>query len=66
MWSVAAGFTTTSADDKGAKLMCMVNPTNPTGDYMDVEQVRLSSFSSYMWMLELLPTDFMRRNVCLS
>lgn len=40
MWFVAAGFTTTSADDKGAKLMCMVNPTNPTGDYMDVDQVR--------------------------
>lgn len=27
------------AGDKEAKLLCMVNPTNPTGDYMDVEAV---------------------------
>mmetsp|Transcript_12632 Transcript_12632/g.16431 ORF Transcript_12632/g.16431 Transcript_12632/m.16431 type:complete len:392 (-) Transcript_12632:382-1557(-) len=29
----AAGFVTAPADDREAKLMCIVNPTNPTGDY---------------------------------
>ena len=37
---VAAGFATTGADDAGATLMCMVNPTNPTGDYMTVETIK--------------------------
>jgi hypothetical protein len=36
----AAGWETTGADDATARLLCMVNPTNPTGDYMPVEQVR--------------------------
>mmetsp|Transcript_21839 Transcript_21839/g.31693 ORF Transcript_21839/g.31693 Transcript_21839/m.31693 type:complete len:389 (-) Transcript_21839:299-1465(-) len=33
--AIAAGFETTTHDDKEATLLCMVNPTNPTGDYMD-------------------------------
>ncbi|KAM3567865.1 hypothetical protein VYU27_009998 [Nannochloropsis oceanica] len=35
----AAGFTTTDATDPSASLLCMVNPTNPTGDYLTVEKV---------------------------
>jgi histidinol-phosphate/aromatic aminotransferase/cobyric acid decarboxylase-like protein len=38
--TLAAGFDTTAAEDPHATLMCMVNPTNPTGDYMDVHTVR--------------------------
>eukprot|EP00611_Tribonema_gayanum_P006573 TRINITY_DN15846_c0_g1_i1.p1 TRINITY_DN15846_c0_g1~~TRINITY_DN15846_c0_g1_i1.p1 ORF type:complete len:405 (-),score=121.84 TRINITY_DN15846_c0_g1_i1:77-1180(-) len=36
----AAGFTTTDATDCSATLLCMVNPTNPTGDYWPVEQAK--------------------------
>ncbi|TFJ82504.1 hypothetical protein NSK_006183 [Nannochloropsis salina CCMP1776] len=36
----AAGFTTTDASDASASLLCMVNPTNPTGDYMSVEAMK--------------------------
>jgi len=36
----AAGFTTVKAGDPNATLTCMVNPTNPTGDYMDVETMK--------------------------
>lgn len=31
---------TTGADDAGATLLCMVNPTNPTGDYLTVEAAK--------------------------
>ena len=27
-------------DDKNAKLTCLVNPTNPTGDYMTVDEMK--------------------------
>jgi len=36
----AAGFTTTLCDDRSAKLLCIVNPTNPTGDYWNVETMK--------------------------
>lgn len=36
----AAGFVRTSADDDSANLMCLVNPTNPTGDYMRIEALK--------------------------
>ena len=29
-----------SADDDSANLMCLVNPTNPTGDYMRIEELK--------------------------
>jgi histidinol-phosphate/aromatic aminotransferase/cobyric acid decarboxylase-like protein len=38
--SEAAGFVRTSADDDSADLMCLVNPTNPTGDYMRIEALK--------------------------
>ncbi|CAM9566862.1 unnamed protein product [Chrysoparadoxa australica] len=36
----AAGFSEVSSDDRGASLMCLVNPTNPTGDYWSVPEVK--------------------------
>ena len=36
----ASGFVRTSADDDSARLMCLVNPTNPTGDYMRIEELK--------------------------
>jgi len=36
----ASGFVRTSADDDSANLMCLVNPTNPTGDYMRIEALK--------------------------
>jgi len=36
----ASGFLRTSADDNTANLMCLVNPTNPTGDYWHVEVIK--------------------------
>mmetsp|Transcript_30100 Transcript_30100/g.44009 ORF Transcript_30100/g.44009 Transcript_30100/m.44009 type:complete len:398 (+) Transcript_30100:258-1451(+) len=36
----ASGFVRTSADDDSANLMCLVNPTNPTGDYMRVDALK--------------------------
>lgn len=36
----ASGFVRTSADDSSATLMCLVNPTNPTGDYSRVEAMK--------------------------
>lgn len=38
--SNADGRETLSSDDKSATLTCMVNPTNPTGDYLTVEQMK--------------------------
>lgn len=35
-----AGFTTTAHDDASATLLCLVNPTNPTGDYLTVEAMK--------------------------
>ena len=34
------GFITSHARDPDAKLMCMVNPTNPTGDFMSLETIK--------------------------
>ncbi|CAM9696335.1 unnamed protein product, partial [Choristocarpus tenellus] len=39
--ALAAGFETTSADDKSATLLCIVNPTNPTGEYWDLAKVKV-------------------------
>ena len=36
----ASGFVRTSADDNNATLMCLVNPSNPTGDYWHVEVIK--------------------------
>ncbi|CAM9677941.1 unnamed protein product, partial [Heterosigma akashiwo] len=36
----AAGFETTGHDDRSAKLMCIVNPTNPTGDYWNKAEAK--------------------------
>lgn len=36
----AAGFTTVKAGDPNATLTCMVNPTNPTGDYYNVNEMK--------------------------
>jgi histidinol-phosphate/aromatic aminotransferase/cobyric acid decarboxylase-like protein len=36
----AAGFICTAANDRSATLLCIVNPTNPTGDYWDVETMK--------------------------
>jgi len=36
----AAGLCDSSPDDRSAKLICIVNPTNPTGNYMGVEEVK--------------------------
>ena len=30
----------TSWDDKSARLTCMVNPTNPTGDYLSIDEMK--------------------------
>ena len=38
--SEACGFVRTSADDDSADLMCLVNPTNPTGDYMHIDALK--------------------------
>ncbi|CAM9677355.1 unnamed protein product, partial [Ectocarpus sp. 13 AM-2016] len=38
--ALAAGFTTAAATDRSATLMCLVNPTNPTGDYWGVEEMK--------------------------
>ncbi|CAM9237264.1 unnamed protein product [Phaeothamnion confervicola] len=38
--ALAAGFATAPHDDGGATLLCMVNPTNPTGDYWTVPEMR--------------------------
>jgi len=38
--SEAAGFVRTSADDDSGNLMCLVNPTNPTGDYMRIHALK--------------------------
>lgn len=35
-----AGFETAPATDRSATLMCLVNPTNPTGDYWGVEEMK--------------------------
>lgn len=34
------GFTTAASTDRSATLMCLVNPTNPTGDYWGVEEMK--------------------------
>eukprot|EP00288_Rhodomonas_lens_P012910 CAMPEP_0177706930 /NCGR_PEP_ID=MMETSP0484_2-20121128/9483_1 /TAXON_ID=354590 /ORGANISM="Rhodomonas lens, Strain RHODO" /LENGTH=377 /DNA_ID=CAMNT_0019218415 /DNA_START=43 /DNA_END=1176 /DNA_ORIENTATION=+ len=36
----AAGFTRTDASDRTASLMCLVNPSNPTGDYMPLDEMK--------------------------
>ncbi len=28
------------ANDRGASLMCIVNPTNPTGDYWNINEIK--------------------------
>lgn len=38
--SKADGRETLAWDDKNAALTCMVNPTNPTGDYLEVEEMK--------------------------
>lgn len=38
--ALAAGFTTAPTTDRSATLMCMVNPTNPTGDYWGIEKMK--------------------------
>lgn len=38
--SKADGRETLKWDDKSAKLTAMVNPTNPTGDYMEIEEMK--------------------------
>lgn len=38
--SPTAGFVTTAHDDASATLLCMVNPTNPTGDYLKVDAIK--------------------------
>ncbi|CAM9751600.1 unnamed protein product [Ectocarpus sp. 6 AP-2014] len=38
--ALAAGFTTAASTDRSATLMCLVNPTNPTGDYWGVEEMK--------------------------
>ena len=35
----AAGFSRSSAEDSDARLLCMVNPSNPTGDYLSVNKI---------------------------
>ena len=45
----AAGFVTTGAEDATAKLLCMVNHTNPTGDYMNVEAVGTGGLWWWVW-----------------
>lgn len=38
--ALAAGFTTTASNDRSASLLCLVNPTNPTGDYWSVDEMK--------------------------
>ncbi|TMW69630.1 hypothetical protein Poli38472_001786 [Pythium oligandrum] len=38
--SKADGRETLAWDDRNAALTCLVNPTNPTGDYMEVEEMK--------------------------
>ncbi|CAN0587462.1 unnamed protein product, partial [Laminaria digitata] len=38
--ALAAGFETAPSTDRSATLLCMVNPTNPTGDYWGVEEMK--------------------------
>eukprot|EP00960_Hanusia_phi_P050928 760499-Hanusia_phi.AAC.10 len=38
--SEAAGFYRVAANDNSANLLCMVNPTNPSGDYMRIEELK--------------------------
>jgi len=38
--SEAAGFTRCKWNDKSAKLLCLVNPTNPTGDYWNIQEMK--------------------------
>ena len=38
--TTAGGRTVVEAGDRSANLVCMVNPTNPTGDYMNVEEIK--------------------------
>lgn len=39
-WQRTAGFTTAPRTDRSATLMCLVNPTNPTGDYWNVDEMK--------------------------
>mmetsp|Transcript_20649 Transcript_20649/g.32305 ORF Transcript_20649/g.32305 Transcript_20649/m.32305 type:complete len:382 (+) Transcript_20649:246-1391(+) len=36
----AAGFSRTHAGDQDSSLLCLVNPTNPTGDYMTIDKLK--------------------------
>jgi histidinol-phosphate/aromatic aminotransferase/cobyric acid decarboxylase-like protein len=36
----AAGFVTADASDRSAQLLCIVNPTNPTGDYWGLAEIK--------------------------
>lgn len=38
--AIAAGFTTTRHNDRSATLLCVVNPTNPTGDYWTISEMK--------------------------
>eukprot|EP00904_Undaria_pinnatifida_P008472 jgi/Undpi1/4755/HiC_scaffold_18.g08108.m1 len=38
--ALAAGFATAPSTDRSATLLCLVNPTNPTGDYWGVEEMK--------------------------
>lgn len=38
--ALAAGFMTAPANDRSATLLCVVNPTNPTGDYWGIEEMK--------------------------
>lgn len=37
---LTTGFTTAPATDRSATLMCLVNPTNPTGDYWGIQEMK--------------------------
>jgi len=38
--AVACGYKTLAADDPSATLLCMVNPCNPTGEYIPLDDVK--------------------------
>eukprot|EP00906_Rhabdomonas_costata_P018651 RCo027211 len=38
--AVSCGFKTLAADDPSATLLCMINPCNPTGEYLPLEQIK--------------------------
>lgn len=38
--ALAAGFNTAPPGDRSATLLCMVNPTNPTGEYWNIKEMK--------------------------